>query len=63
MSREKRKYDIRTMERFLREGKVTEEEYEAHLQALPDVGDKAVPVEAEFVPGILEDEEDEDEEK
>ena len=64
MSRESRKFDVRTMERFLRDGNVTEEEYQSYLDSLPDTSEKAVPMEAEFVPGILEeDQEDEDQEE
>lgn len=60
MSRESRKYDVRTMERFLRDGRISEEEYGKYLELLPDVGEKGEPVEAEFVKGILEEEEEEE---
>ena len=61
MSRESRKFDVRTMERFLRDGKVSEEEYQAYLDSIPDVAEKSVPMEVELVSGTL-DEDQEDEE-
>ncbi|MBW2038847.1 MAG: hypothetical protein JRI46_04510 [Deltaproteobacteria bacterium] len=38
---EEKKFDVRTIERSIREGLVTQEEYERYLQELPDVSDKA----------------------
>ncbi len=58
MARE-RNYDVRTIERYLREGVIDRDEYQEHLDDLPDVADKAKEVEAEFVEGVLDDEEDE----
>ncbi len=40
-----RLFDVRTVHRHIREGRVTEAQYEAHLAALPDVSDKARPPE------------------
>lgn len=37
--------DKRTAERYLRSGQLDEKGYERYLKSLPDVGDKAVPVE------------------
>lgn len=33
---ENNKFDLRTMQRSLREGKITQKEWEAHLKSLPD---------------------------
>lgn len=55
MATESRKYDTRTIERFIREGKISDEEYEKYLASLPDAADKAETLEAEFVHGVLED--------
>ena len=62
MDRESRKFDVRTMERFVRDGIVSREEYQNLLDNLPDVADKAAKMEAEFVTGVLEDE-DEDQDQ
>ncbi len=53
-----RRFDVRTLERYLREGTITEEQYEAHLQELPDVADKAEPLESEFEEDVLDDDEE-----
>jgi hypothetical protein len=37
--------DKRTAERYMRSGKLDEKEYEKHIKALPDLADKAQPVE------------------
>ncbi|QDE91793.1 RNA polymerase subunit sigma [Myxococcus xanthus] len=37
--------DKRTAERYVRSGQLDETEYERHLQGLPDVAEKSVPVE------------------
>ncbi|QDE84731.1 RNA polymerase subunit sigma [Myxococcus xanthus] len=37
--------DKRTVERYVRSGQLDEVEYERHLQGLPDVAEKSVPVE------------------
>ncbi|GEL73580.1 RNA polymerase subunit sigma [Myxococcus virescens] len=37
--------DKRTVERYVRSGQLDETEYERHLQGLPDVAEKSVPVE------------------
>lgn len=62
MSRESRKFDTRTMERFLRDGRISEEEYQKHLDALPDVSEKAVPVEVQLSPVASEEEQEAEEE-
>lgn len=43
---ETRYTDKRTAERFIRSGLLDEKAWEKHLKALPDVADKAVPVES-----------------
>ena len=49
--------DKRTAERYLRSGAVDEKAYQRHIESLPDVADKGVPVET-----VMHDElEDEDE--
>jgi len=40
--------DQRVVARYIRRGKLDEKEFERHLKALPDLEDKAVPVESEF---------------
>ncbi len=63
MDRESRKFDIRTLPRFVRDGIVDRDKYEEHLEALPDVADKAAPMEAEFEAGVLDDDDAEAEEE
>ena len=60
MAKEESKFDIRTIERFVRDGIVSRDEYEEHLESLPDVSDKAVKMESEFVEGVLEDDDEEE---
>ncbi len=38
--------DRRVVKRYVRKGIVDEKEYAAHLKALPDLADQAVPVES-----------------
>ncbi len=40
--------DKRVVQRYVRKGTVDEKEYERHLKSLPDLEEKAVPVESEF---------------
>lgn len=58
--------DKRTAERYLRSGQLDEKSFERHLTELPDVADKAVPVETamegEDFDDDLEDDIDDDEE-
>lgn len=63
MARKERDFDIRTIERRVRDGEIGKEEYEAYLESLPDASEKAVPVEAQFERGVLEDEAGESEEE
>jgi len=53
--------DKRTAERYLRSGQLDEKAYDRHVKSLPDVADKAVPVETHMLDDIdddLEDDED-----
>lgn len=49
--------DKRTAERYLRSGAVDEKAYQRHIESLPDLADKAVPVET-VMHDELEDEDD-----
>ncbi len=60
MATDEKNYDVRTIERYLREGKIDRDEYEEHLDNLPDVSDKAQKFEAEFEEGVLDDEENQE---
>jgi len=53
--------DKRTAERYLRSGQLDEKALERHLKGLPDVADKAMPVET-FMADDVDDFEDDDEE-
>jgi len=55
--------DKRTAERYMRAGKIDDKAWEKHLKSLPDVADKAAPVEATMadVDDIDDDDDDEDE--
>jgi hypothetical protein len=37
-------YDVRTIERYLREGKITKNDYEQYLKNLPDMVDESCPL-------------------
>ncbi|WP_342375044.1 RNA polymerase subunit sigma [Myxococcus stipitatus] len=54
--------DKRTAERYLRSGQLDEKALERHLKGLPDVADKATPVETLMVDDVEDyDDEDDDE--
>ena len=56
--------DKRTAERYLRTGIVDEKAYKQHIESLPDVADKSVPVETVMHDEIDEDDfDDEDEDE
>jgi hypothetical protein len=38
-------WDVRTIDRRIRRGQVGRKDYEKHLKSLPDVADKAAPIE------------------
>ncbi len=59
---DERRFDVRTIERKLNEGELSQEEYDEYLEDLPDVSDNAVEMEAEFEEGVLEEDDDADEE-
>lgn len=52
--------DKRTVERYLRAGVVDEKSWEKHLKGLPDLAEKAAPVDAVLTPS--DDEADDDDE-
>jgi hypothetical protein len=67
---DERRFDVRTIERKLNEGELSQDEYDEYLEELPDVSENAVEMEAEFEEGVLEEDEeteaeeaDEDEEE
>jgi hypothetical protein len=51
--KDERLFDVRVVERNIRSGRVTREEYEAYLAQLSDAKDKSVQMEADFVEGVL----------
>jgi hypothetical protein len=51
--------DKRTAERYLRSGAVDEKSYQRHIESLPDVSEKSVPVET-VMHDELENDEDDD---
>ena len=51
--------DRRVVKRYVRKGIVDEKEYAAHLKALPDLADQAMPVES-AMDGELDDDADEE---
>src|SRR5689334_4526307 len=53
--------DKRTAERYLRSGLLDEKAYDKHLKSLPDLAEKAVPVETSMSDDEDFDDEDEDE--
>ena len=53
--------DKRTAERYLRNGELDEKTYQRHIETLPDLADKSVPVET-VMHDELEDDEDFDDE-
>ena len=56
--------DKRTAERYLRSGAVDEKAYQRHVESLPDVAEKSVPVETVMHDELEDDEfDDEDEDE
>lgn len=49
-----RKFDIRTLERNLAQGKITQDEYDTHLANLADSAEGSAEFQAQFIEGILE---------
>jgi hypothetical protein len=58
MASEERKFDIRTLERNFDKGNVGRDEYAKHLEKLDDLADQAQPIEALFEEGVLDKDED-----
>ena len=52
--------DKRTYERYLRSGQLDEKAYEKHVKGLPDVAEKAAPIETAMLDEDFDDELDED---
>jgi hypothetical protein len=52
--------DKRTAERYLRNGQLDDKAYERHIKGLPDVADKAAPVETAMDAEDFDEDEDED---
>lgn len=61
MTNKEKLFDRRVVERNIAKGLITEEEYHAYLASLEDSEHKAEAFKAEFVEGVLDDDEDEDE--
>jgi hypothetical protein len=57
--------DKRTADRYLRSGHLDEKAYERHIKGLPDVAEKAVPIETLMLDDVddFEDEEDDEEDE
>jgi hypothetical protein len=43
------KFDLRTIERKIKTGEITEEEYQQYLDSLPDESDNATDMDVKFV--------------
>ena len=54
--------DKRTAERYLRNGELDEKTYQRHIESLPDLAEKSVPVETVMHDELEEDEDFDDEE-
>ncbi len=61
-----RLFDVRTLERNIKKGLITREDYNAYLEGLEDAKPKADVIESEFEEGVLDEdeqaEEDDDDE-
>lgn len=55
--------DKRTADRYLRSGQLDDKAYERHLKGLPDVAEKAVPVETLMLDDVSDDLEDDEEDE
>ena len=55
--------DKRTAERYLRSGAVDEKAYQRHIESLPDLAEKSVPVETVMHDELEEDEDFDDEDE
>ena len=54
--------DKRTAERYLRSGQIDEKTYERYVKGLPDVAEKAQPVETSMQDEVFDDEDMDDDE-
>jgi hypothetical protein len=55
--------DKRTAERYLRNGELDEKTYQRHIESLPDLAEKSVPVETVMHDELEEDEDFDDEDE
>jgi hypothetical protein len=55
--------DKRTAERYLRNGELDEKTYQRHIETLPDLAEKSVPVETVMHDELEEDEDFDDEDE
>ncbi len=55
--------DKRTTERYLRNGELDEKTYQRHIESLPDLAEKSVPVETVMHDELEEDEDFDDEDE
>ena len=55
--------DKRTAERYLRTGQIDEKTYERYVKGLPDVADKAQPVETSMADEVFDDEDMDDDDE
>lgn len=53
-----RLFDRRTVDRNIAKGLITQKEYEAYLTKLDDREDQSTPIKAEFVEGVLNEDQD-----
>jgi hypothetical protein len=56
---DRRLFDKRVVQRYIRKGRLDEREYERHLKGLPDLASEAVPVESDLDVDDFDDLEDE----
>ena len=53
---ERRLVDKRVVQRYLKKGRLDEKDYERHLKSLPDLADRAVPIESNLDSEAVDDE-------
>ncbi|HWV39891.1 MAG TPA: hypothetical protein VN033_15585 [Vulgatibacter sp.] len=46
--------DRRIAERLIRKGEITQAEWDAHLESLPDVAESGTPIETELETGVIQ---------
>lgn len=56
---DQRLFDVRVLERNLHKGLITREEYEQFVAKLDDVEGNATAIEAEYIVGVLDEDEEE----